>query len=177
MLTSRHGLDLDVARDAVRDRPARNSRERRQRFAGKGRGMPGAGIELGELCPGKRVGAAAAVGRAVECVVVQQERHAVAGELDIELDHSVAVRLADAHRRERVLRRELPGAAMRRVAWIRPGVYRLRAWSPSPAAHALGLFVRITHLESLTRRPPAALRLARPTRTSLRVGPRRALTR
>src|SRR2546430_76316 len=72
-------FDLDVARDAVRDRPARDCRKRWEWFAGKGGRVRAARVELGELCPGERVGAAAAVGRAIECVVVQQERDAVAG--------------------------------------------------------------------------------------------------
>ncbi len=68
----------------------------------------------------KRVGAAAAARRALERRVVQQERHVVRGELDVELDHPVAVRVADAHRRQRVLRRELAGAAVRDEAGIGP---------------------------------------------------------
>src|SRR4029077_621654 len=81
----------------------------------------------GELRPGERVGAAGAVRRAVERIVVEQKRHAVRRQLDVELDHSVTVSVAGAHRRERVLRRNLAGAAMRHAARIRPGPHAIRA--------------------------------------------------
>ena len=47
--------------------------------------------------------------------------HVVGGELHVELDHPVAVRVADAHRRQRVLGRELAGAAVRDQPRVRPG--------------------------------------------------------
>ena len=82
--------------------------------------MPAAGVEPRQLAPRQRVGAAAAARRALERRVVQQERDVVGGELHVELDHPVAVRVADAHRGQRVLGRELAGAAVRDEARIRP---------------------------------------------------------
>ena len=119
-LAPRHRLDLDVAGDAVRARPARDRRERGQRLARVFRRVPAPRVEPRQLAPRQRVGAAAAARRALERRVVQQERQVVGRELDVELDHPVAVRMADAHRRQRVLGRELAGAAMRDEARIRP---------------------------------------------------------
>src|SRR5271170_5164333 len=95
--------------------------------------MPTAGVELGELRPGQRIGPARAVGGAVQRVIVEQEWHPVCGQLDVKLDHAIAVRIALTHRRERVLRRELPAAAMGDVARIRPVLHTIRA--PLPASN------------------------------------------
>ena len=119
-LASGRRLDLDVARDAMRARPAGDRGERRQRLAGVLRRVPAAGVEARQLAPRQRVGAAAAARRALERRVVQQERHVVGGELHVELDHPIAVRVPDAHRGQRVLGRELAGAAMGDEPRIRP---------------------------------------------------------
>jgi ABC-type sugar transport system ATPase subunit len=55
--------------------------------------------------------------------VVHQEGHAVGRELHVALDHAVAVLRAEAERRQRVLRRQLAGAAVRDPARIGPGVH------------------------------------------------------
>jgi hypothetical protein len=44
---------------------------------------------------------------------MQQERHVVRGELHVELDHAVTVRVADAHRGQRVFRRDCARPAVR----------------------------------------------------------------
>ena len=127
-------LDLALQNDAVRARPARDRRERRQHLARVLRRMPAAGVEPRQLAPRQRIGAAAAAGRALERRVVQQERDVVGGELHVELDHRVAVRVADAHRRQRVLGRELAGAAVRAQARIGP--VRAAAFIRQPRAGA-----------------------------------------
>ena len=87
-----------------------------------------------QLAPRQRVGAPLAIGRAIERVVVQQECDAVGRQLDVELRHAVAVRVAEAKRGQRVLGRELAGAAMRAELRIGPG-RQGRTW-PSAQARA-----------------------------------------
>jgi predicted O-linked N-acetylglucosamine transferase (SPINDLY family) len=114
------GLDLDVAEDAVRTRPARDRGERRQRFAGVFRRVPAAGVEPRQFAPRQRVGAPATARRTLERRIVQQERQVVRRELHVELDHPIAMGMANAHRSERVLGRELAGAPVRHEARERP---------------------------------------------------------
>ena len=107
------GLDLDVERDVLRDAEARDGGEGGRRLAGVGRRMPAAGVELRQLAPRVRIGATVSVRRAIERRVVQQERDAVGGELDVDLRHPIAVRMTEAKRCEGVLGREFARAAVR----------------------------------------------------------------
>ena len=102
-----HGVACNVE---IKSMPGR---ERRQHLSGVLGRMPAAGIETRQFPPRKRIGATAAAGGALERGVVQEKRHVVGGELHVELHHAVAVRVPHPHRGERVLGRQLAGAAMR----------------------------------------------------------------
>jgi hypothetical protein len=82
--------------------------------------MPTAGIELRELAPRESVGSSVAARRAVERIVMQQERDAVGRQLHIDFGHSITMRIAEAQRRQRVFGRALAGAPMCCQARIRP---------------------------------------------------------
>ena len=86
--------------------------EARDRLAGEGAAVPAPGVEARQLAPGALAGDAARRRRALQRVVVEQERHAVGAELDVALEGAVAVARADAKRGQRVLRRQLAGAAV-----------------------------------------------------------------
>ena len=136
-----HRLDLDVAEDAVGARPAGDRGQRGQRLAGILRGMPAPGVEPRQFAPRQRVGAPATARRPLERRIVQQEGQVVGRELHVELDHAVAVRVADPHGGQRVLGRELAGAAMRDEPRVRPiprdiGGHR-RTAPASPAARGV----------------------------------------
>ena len=97
-----------------------NGRKIRQGLAGVFGRVPASRVELGELGPGHRIGTALPVGRAIERIVVQQERYAVTRKFDVELDHSVTVRETSAHGGEGVFGGELAAAAMRDEPRIGP---------------------------------------------------------
>ena len=60
------------------------------------------------------------VGGSVEGVVVQQKRHAILAELDITLEHAVAMAGADAQGGEGVFRGEFSSATVGDPFWIWP---------------------------------------------------------
>ena len=111
-LAARAGLDLDVDRQAQLQRQGQHLVQGRHPLAAEfGREFP-AGIQhphRREVGIGDR---AAAVGGAVQRVVMDHHRHPVAGQLDVELDHLDAQRGGLAERGQGVLRRMGRGAAM-----------------------------------------------------------------
>ena len=120
-------LDLDVERVAVLQAERGDAFERGRRLAGEGAAVPRAGVEPRQLAPGEVGGAAVAAGGALQGGVVEQEGHAVGGELDVAFEGAIAVARAEAERGERVLGRQLAGAAVRD-----PARDRARATSSRP---------------------------------------------
>ena len=125
---SGRGLDLDVQETGVAQAKVGNVLQARQRFARKAARVPAARIELRQNPPrvvaGDRAGAGAQLRRRVrgapERVVVQQERHAIAGEFDVAFEHAITLVGPDAQGRERVFRSQFAGAAMRDPARVGP---------------------------------------------------------
>src|SRR6476469_1297859 len=93
--------------------------------------MPAAGLELRQLAPGPLTTRTASIGGAIERGVVHEERHAIGGELRVALEHAVAMLRAEPEGRQRVLRCELAGTAVRDPAWIRPCFHGC-PWACSP---------------------------------------------
>ena len=125
-LVARRRLDLDVEREVVAQAIGGDRGEARQRLACERGAVPAAGVEARELAPRQRRRRPVARRRALQRRVVQQERHAVGGELHVALEGAVAVRRADPKRRQRVLGRELAGAAVRDPARKGPVTTRSR---------------------------------------------------
>jgi hypothetical protein len=72
-----------------------------------------------------------AIGRAIECVVVQQEEVVVRRQLGVEFDHAIAVALAGVEPRKRIFRRERAATAVRDQPRIRP----VGASTINPSSH------------------------------------------
>ena len=120
LVPPRAGFDFDVGGDTILCAARGGLGERRQARTGELRAEPGAGIERGQLVPRVFSSGAMTVGRAFQCVVVQQKELVVSGELGVELDHAVAVAHACVETGQRVLRRQRAAAAMRNQPRIRP---------------------------------------------------------
>ena len=118
---ARRSLDLDVEREAVAQAERGDGGEARGRLAGKARAVPAAGVEARQRAPRQRRRRAASRGRSLAA----SRRGAGTGrrrrELHVAFERAIAVRRADAKRRQRVLWRELAGAAMRDPARVGPG--------------------------------------------------------
>ncbi len=105
------GLDLNIESDRVG-----NGREhigqRGDPLAGKFRRKPAARVELLELCRGQVIDPPGVAGRAAQRGIVDDDRHLIAGQAHIQLDH-LAVQLDGfLESRHRILRRVAGGASM-----------------------------------------------------------------
>ncbi len=133
-LAARTRLDLDVGEAAVGKQPARDPRQGRHALAGVCRRMPASGIQPREFAQGQRGHAAAAIGGAIDHRIVHQDQRAIGRQLHVELEHPVTEAGAMADRGQRVLGRELAGAAMRPVGGIGPGsvIHLTSPFRPGP---------------------------------------------
>jgi len=86
-------------------------------LAGEFRAEPGARIAAAQFLQRTGRQRAVAIRGPVECVVMEQNRHAVVGQLDVDLDPCGAQFMGPHHRGERVLRRVAGGAAMPDDRW------------------------------------------------------------
>ena len=122
------GFDLYIEKIAVGDAKAGDGFKRGKRLARIGGAVPASGVELRERVPGvltrHRVGARRQRGqvrRALQGVVMQQKRDAIAAEFDVTLKHPVPVSGAEAKGGQGVFGGQGAGAPMGDPARIGPG--------------------------------------------------------
>lgn len=110
--SSAYGLQLDIRAETEFGEEHQSLFQRRHALTGEGRVKPVSCViasDRGEL---QAAYLASSVGRALQPVVVKQNRLVVGGEPDIELDPTAAQRLGLAQSGKSVLRRICGGAAM-----------------------------------------------------------------
>src|SRR6185437_7317075 len=120
-----HRAEIELAQEVDRLLEARHG------LADEIGAEPRAGVEAPDLVEGQRGGGAAAIRRAVERIVMQENTAAVAREPHIELDPSHVQRGCDTETGKRVLRRRQRRAAMANDT--RPARRRLGARRHGPA--------------------------------------------
>lgn len=109
---ARGGLDLDVAVDAMRAGITGHGIQGWRWLARKIRSMPAAEVHPAQSAPVQRAGQTMAVRCPVHGVIVQQKRHAVTAELDVEFHHAESSGGTGADCRQGVFGGQVPPAAM-----------------------------------------------------------------
>ena len=109
---SARGLQLDIRAETEFGEEHQSLFQRWHALPGEGRVKPSARVMASNRGERQRAYPAAPVGRALQPVVVKQNRLAVGSEPDIELDPAAAERLCLAQSGESVFRRTCGGAAM-----------------------------------------------------------------